>query len=78
MEDLDRLARGVGFRMGPFELMDLIGLDVNLATSESLCEALDAPRFEPSALQRDYVARGQLGRKTLRGFYEYDAQGQKK
>ncbi|MBV9271111.1 MAG: hypothetical protein JO165_08455, partial [Candidatus Eremiobacteraeota bacterium] len=73
MEDLDRLARGVGFRMGPFELMDLIGLDVNLATSESLYEHLDAPRFEPSALQRDYVARGQLGRKTLRGFYDYTA-----
>lgn len=74
MEDLDRLARGVGFRMGPFELMDLIGLDVNLATSESLFEALDAPRFEPSALQRDYVARGQLGRKTLRGFYDYSGE----
>jgi len=46
---------------------------VNLATSESLYEALDAPRFEPSALQREYVARGQLGRKTLRGFYDYTA-----
>ncbi|MDQ2873061.1 MAG: 3-hydroxyacyl-CoA dehydrogenase family protein [Candidatus Eremiobacteraeota bacterium] len=36
IEDLDRLARGIGFRMGPFELMDLIGLDINLATSESI------------------------------------------
>lgn len=71
MEDLDRLARGVGFRMGPFELMDLIGLDVNLATSESVYAQTGADRLEPVALQRDLVAQNRLGRKTQAGFYDY-------
>lgn len=73
IEELDRLARGAGFRMGPFELMDLIGLDVNLATSESVYERTEAERLRPSGLQRDLVARGELGRKTLHGFYDYRA-----
>lgn len=73
IEDLDRLARGAGFRMGPFELMDLIGLDVNLATSESVYERTEAERLRPSGLQRDLVARGELGRKALHGFYDYSA-----
>ncbi len=72
IEDLDALARGAGFRMGPFELMDFIGLDVNLATSESVYERTGAARFTPSALQRDLVARGTLGRKSGAGFYSYD------
>lgn len=71
MEDLDRLARGVGFRMGPFELMDLIGLDVNLATSQSVYERTGAPRLEPVALQRELVDQNRLGRKTQSGFYDY-------
>lgn len=71
VEDLDRLARGAGFRMGPFELMDLIGLDVNLATSESVYERTGAARLEPIALQRDMVAQNRLGRKTGAGFYDY-------
>ena len=74
MEDLDRLARGIGFRMGPFELIDLIGMDVNLATSESVYERLEAERFEPVPLQRQMVAQNRLGRKTGSGFYDY-AQG---
>ena len=74
VEDLDALARGAGFRMGPFELMDLIGLDVNLATTESVYERTEAPRFEPSPLQRGMVAQGNLGRKSGAGFYSY-AQG---
>jgi len=73
IEDLDALARGVGFAMGPFELMDLIGLDVNLATSESIYERTGAARLAPSDLQRDLVARGRLGRKSGAGFYEYPA-----
>lgn len=73
IDDLDRLARGVGFRMGPFELMDLIGLDVNLATSDSVFERLGAERLEPVVLQREMVAQGRLGRKTGSGFYEYSA-----
>jgi 3-hydroxybutyryl-CoA dehydrogenase len=71
MEDLDRLARGVGFRMGPFELMDLIGLDVNLATSDSVYERTAADRLEPVALQRELVRQNRLGRKTGAGFYDY-------
>jgi 3-hydroxybutyryl-CoA dehydrogenase len=71
IEDLDALARGAGFRMGPFELMDLIGLDVNLATSESIYERTGAARLAPSGLQREMVADGRLGRKSGAGFYEY-------
>jgi len=71
VEDLDALARGSGFRMGPFALMDLIGLDVNLATSESIYERTGADRLEPVALQKDMVARGLLGRKSGQGFYAY-------
>jgi 3-hydroxybutyryl-CoA dehydrogenase len=71
VEELDALARAAGFRMGPFELMDLIGLDVNLATSESLYARTAQARFAPSRLQRDMVAQGLLGRKSGRGFYTY-------
>ncbi len=70
-EELDALARGAGFRMGPFELIDLIGLDVNLATSESIYARTEAKRFEPLELQRRMVAEGLLGRKTGAGFYSY-------
>lgn len=70
-EELDALARGIGFRMGPFELMDLIGLDINLATSESVYERTGAARFEPVELQRQMVAEGLLGRKSGSGFYTY-------
>jgi 3-hydroxybutyryl-CoA dehydrogenase len=69
--ELDALARGAGFRMGPFELMDLIGLDVNLATTESVYERTGEDRLEPVALQRAMVAEGLLGRKTGEGFYHY-------
>lgn len=69
---VDRLVRALGFRMGPFELMDLIGLDVNLAVSESLYRAFfEEPRFRPHPLQRQMVQAGRLGRKTGRGWYEY-------
>jgi 3-hydroxybutyryl-CoA dehydrogenase len=61
-----------GFKMGPFELMDLIGLDVNFAVTSSVFQALffDA-RFRPSITQQRLVEAGRLGRKTGRGFYEY-------
>jgi 3-hydroxybutyryl-CoA dehydrogenase len=61
-----------GFRMGPFELMDFIGLDVNLAVTKSVFEALGyEPRYRPSLTQQRLVDAGMLGRKTGQGFYDY-------
>lgn len=65
-------ARG-GVPMGPFELMDLIGLDTNLAITKSIHAALGRPeRFAPPALQQALVDRGETGRKMGAGFYLYD------
>jgi 3-hydroxybutyryl-CoA dehydrogenase len=61
-----------GFRMGPFELMDLIGHDVNLAVTRSVWAAYYYdPRYTPSVLQSELVAAGHLGRKSGRGFFDY-------
>lgn len=63
-----------GFRMGPFELMDLIGNDVNYAVTRSVFDGFYGdPRFTPSHLQLELVRAGHLGRKTGRGFYFYKA-----
>jgi len=71
-EQIDASVRDAGFRMGPLELADLIGHDVNLAVSESLFERYYyQPRFRPSHLQRSMVEGGLLGRKCGRGFYDY-------
>lgn len=69
---LDALAReSGGFQMGPCELTDLIGQDVNAAVTRSIWEAFDRdPRFEPSELQDAMVRAGRLGQKAGRGFYE--------
>ena len=76
-EQVDAAMREAGFRMGPLELADLIGNDVNLAVSESLFERYYyQPRFRPSHLQRSMVEAGLLGRKTGRGFYDYGAEDQ--
>jgi 3-hydroxybutyryl-CoA dehydrogenase len=73
IDQIDAAVRGEGFPMGPFELMDLIGLDVNLAATVSVWDGLGHPdRLRPSVIQRDLVAAGDLGRKTGRGFYRYD------
>jgi 3-hydroxybutyryl-CoA dehydrogenase len=64
--------------MGPFELMDLIGHDVNLAVTRSVWEAyFHDPRFAPSVLQQELVAAGMLGRKTGRGFYDHSPEAVK-
>ncbi len=62
-----------GFKMGPFELMDLVGLDVNLAVSTSVWDRLAKPaRLAPHDIQKTLVGQGHLGRKTGRGFYAHD------
>jgi 3-hydroxybutyryl-CoA dehydrogenase len=72
IEDVDTIMEATGFKMGPFKLMDLIGLDVNLAVSKSIYEAFDKEeRFAPSSLQIDKVNKGELGRKSGKGFYKY-------
>jgi len=69
---IDRVCRGVGFRMGPFELIDLIGLDVNLSVARSFyAQGGEPERWRPSAIQESMVAKGELGRKSGRGFYDY-------
>ena len=72
-ETVDRLIASLGFRMGPFQLLDLIGLDVNLAVTRSVYEAFfHDPRYRPHPIQQRMVDSGRLGRKSGRGFYTYD------
>jgi 3-hydroxybutyryl-CoA dehydrogenase len=73
-EELDNILKKVGgFRMGAFELMDLIGVDVNLEVSESVWKSFyHEPRFAPHPLQKKMVSAQRLGRKTGRGFYSYE------
>ena len=69
---LDACLRAAGFRMGPCELMDLIGHDTNFAVTNSVYEAnFYDKRYMPSLVQRELVDGGLLGRKTGRGFYRY-------
>lgn len=69
---LDACLRAVGFRMGPCELMDLIGLDTNYSVTRSVYEAnFFDKRYVPSAVQRDLVDGGLFGRKSGQGFYDY-------
>jgi 3-hydroxybutyryl-CoA dehydrogenase len=73
-EQVDRIVRlGGGFLMGPFELMDLVGIDVGFEVAKSFTElSFGEPRWKPSPLQARMVAAGRLGRKTGRGWYEYE------
>jgi 3-hydroxybutyryl-CoA dehydrogenase len=70
---IDRVCRlGGGFRMGPFELIDLIGLDVNLSVARSFyAQGGEPERWRPSPIQEGLVAEGRLGRKSGQGFYDY-------
>ena len=69
---IDWAMREAGFKMGPFELMDLIGLDVNFAVSQSVFEAFFFdPRYRPSVTQRRLVEAGWIGKKAGRGFYDH-------
>jgi 3-hydroxybutyryl-CoA dehydrogenase len=72
VEEIDAAMRGIDFPMGPFELIDAIGADVNLAVSVSVHEQFfGEPRFRPHLIQRRLVDAGRLGRKTGGGFYDY-------
>jgi 3-hydroxybutyryl-CoA dehydrogenase len=74
VEAIDDAIRADGFPMGPFELMDLAGIDVNFAAARAVWEGLGRPdRLRPSEIQERLVAEGRLGRKTGEGFYRYDA-----
>ncbi|MDP1972145.1 MAG: 3-hydroxyacyl-CoA dehydrogenase NAD-binding domain-containing protein [Sediminibacterium sp.] len=73
IEQVDAVLQATGFKMGPFKLMDLIGLDINYSVStivwEDLCKP---PRLKPAAIQKDKIDQGLLGVKTKKGFYQYD------
>jgi 3-hydroxybutyryl-CoA dehydrogenase len=73
-DEIDRIVRlGAGLRMGPFELMDLIGIDVNFAVARSFWDqSFGEPRWRPNPVHERMVASGRLGRKTGRGFYSYE------
>jgi 3-hydroxybutyryl-CoA dehydrogenase len=77
IEEIDRICRmGGGFRMGPFELMDLVGVDVGLDISRSFFEqSFGEPRWRPSPMTVKTVAAGHHGRKSGRGYYEYPSEG---
>jgi 3-hydroxybutyryl-CoA dehydrogenase len=74
--DVDRVMRDVGgFRMGPFELMELTGLDVTQPASEAVyTQFFHEPRYRPNLIMRSRWDAGVLGRKTKKGFYDYDAE----
>jgi len=72
VEEIDTLLRATGFKMGPFELMDLIGVDVNLAVSTAVWNGFNQnPKYKPNDIQIKLVQEGKHGRKNGKGFYEY-------
>jgi 3-hydroxybutyryl-CoA dehydrogenase len=71
-EDIDKaMELGYNHPMGPLKLTDLVGLDVRLAIAEALFQALEERQFEPPQILRDKVAKGELGKKTGKGFYTW-------
>jgi 3-hydroxybutyryl-CoA dehydrogenase len=67
--------RSAGFKMGPFELMDLIGVDTNFSVTSSMYNAFHQdPKFRPSRIQQKKVDAGHWGRKSGKGFYDYQAE----
>ncbi len=74
-QTIDQLVRATGFKMGPFELMDLIGVDVNFSVTTSMFQAFHHDdKFRPSRIQQQKVNAGHNGRKNGKGFYEYPTQ----
>jgi 3-hydroxybutyryl-CoA dehydrogenase len=73
VEGIDRLMDATGFRMGPFQLMDLIGVDTNFDVTRTMYEAFHyEPKFRPSLIQERKVDAGHHGRKAGKGFYSYE------
>lgn len=73
LETIDRLLEASGFKLGPFKLMDLIGNDINYSVSCSVFEQLNNPgRLKPSEIQKEKVEKGELGKKTGKGYYRYN------
>lgn len=73
VEEIDFAFESANFPMGPFRLLDLVGLDVNFMVSKSIYDQFfQEPRFRPVIIQQKMVESGLLGRKTGRGFYSYD------
>lgn len=71
-DQIDRIMKANGFPMGPFQLMDLIGIDVNLAVTQSVYDQFfGEPRFRPHLVQQKMVEANLLGKKTGKGFYDY-------
>src|SRR4029077_6308739 len=70
--DIDKaMELGYNHPMGPLKLTDVVGLDVRLAIADYLYRTLEEPQFEPPPILRDKVARGELGKKTGKGFYTW-------
>jgi 3-hydroxybutyryl-CoA dehydrogenase len=73
LEDIDQAMKlGCGYPMGPFTLLDLVGLDTTMYVAEVMFEEFREPRYAPPPLLKRMVMAGQLGRKTGKGFYTYD------
>jgi 3-hydroxybutyryl-CoA dehydrogenase len=71
-QDIDTaMELGYGHPMGPLRVSDVVGLDVRLNIAEYLHRELEAPHFKPPAILREKVARGELGKKSGRGFYDW-------
>ncbi|HYE72566.1 MAG TPA: 3-hydroxyacyl-CoA dehydrogenase family protein, partial [Blastocatellia bacterium] len=72
-QTIDALLKSSGFKMGPFELMDLIGVDVNFSVTQSMYQSFHYdPKFRPSRIQQQKVDAGHHGRKSGKGFYDYN------
>lgn len=72
IETVDAIMENAGFKMGPFKLMDLIGMDINFGVSNIVYNAMNKPaRLKPSIVQQQKVEQGNLGKKTGKGFYTY-------
>lgn len=74
IETIDQLLQSSGLKMGPFKLMDLIGVDTNFSVTTSMYNAFHQnPKFRPSRIQEQKVSAGELGKKSGRGFYDYSS-----